>query len=478
MKLLRNAILFICVLAIAFVSVSPAFAEETGDKTLNTRKDFVWGINMHSNFYSAYGNDKLEEQVHLAAELGCKILRNNFNVNDLDYVDTFVQLCNAYGIQVMLTVDGNIKSGGDAARQEDYDLFKMVANRYNGQNGHGKIDYIQLNNELDVFFSQRVASYGGYFGNGDSISNYPADDLEMVCNNLKNASAGVRAAKTDVRIVINAGWEHYGMFSYFKSHDLDYDIIGWDWYGDQAASYIGRGNTAFGIYNTLDEMFHKPIMICETNIWNNSAPDENNPSTWDMLVKICEDAYSKPNVIGCIVYEMCDELYFETGSTYNREAHFGFIYSDKYGNMLGKKAAYDRFQYIWGGVSQPRVTIDSLRSSAGDTENDEPISTGETEVVPASPIPHDDTPFDGSAFSQDEDEVNLEETLPVAEMPENPAAQKPTRKYHKGSSSKGFVWTLENTLTVVVGAVTAAVLAVFAVLYIRMRKKIKFISVS
>ncbi|MCQ2450010.1 MAG: glycosyl hydrolase 53 family protein [Clostridia bacterium] len=447
---------------------------------------------MHSNFYSVYGTEKLEEQVHLAAEMGCKILRNNFDINDISHVDTFVKLCNAYGIQIMLEYGGNIKSSGsETQRQEDYTIFKMIANRYNGKNGHGKIDYIQMENELDVYFAQQVASYGGYFGNGDSISNYPQDDLKRVCNNLKNASAAIRDADSDVRIVINAGWMHYGMFQYFQNEGLDYDILGWDWYTDMSSNFLGQGKTAFGIYDTLDSMFHKPIIICETNTWNNGPVDEDDPAAWDGLVKICEDAYSKPNVIGCIFYQMCDQLNFEKEGSYEREAHFGFIYADKFGNMTGKKAAYDRFQYICGGMLQPMITLESLEESEKENPADNPTdkkeddsSKKEHEKRPVTPTPHDDTPFDGSAFgdtdlnsgADDPDISDVGEGDVMDPINNNPVAQDPVRTIHKGNVTEEFVWTFENTLTVIVAVVALAILSVFALVFANMRKKIKAIS--
>ncbi len=479
MKTLRNILLVFCVLSIAFSSVLPASAAGTDNKDtqLTTRNDFVWGLNMHSNFYAVYGTVNLEEQVHLAAEMGCKILRNNFYVDDLYHVDTFVQLCNAYGIQVMLEYGGNIKGAtDDAQRQEDYAMFKLIANRYNGKNGHGKIDYIQMENELDVYFAERVSSYGGSFGDGDTISQYPMEDLERVTRNLKNASAAIREADSNVRIVINAGWKHYGMFQYFQEQGLDYDILGWDWYTDMSSNLISHGQTAFGIYDTLNAKFHKPIMICETNIWTSSLPDENNPATWDGLVEICKDAYSKPNVIGCIIYQMCDQLNLET-SGYEREAHFGFIYADKFGNMTGKKAAYDRFQYIFGGVAQPKVTIESLTKKAEEDPEETPVKPKKkTDKRPVSPVPHDDTPFDGSGLGQTEKDVSLDEKNLPDDKFDNVIT--PARIVHKGNPSQKFVWTLENTLTVIVGAVTLAFLGVTLVLFLRMRKKIATISES
>ncbi len=48
----------------------------------------------------------------------------------------------------------------------------------------------------------------------------------------------------------------------------------------------------------------------------------------------------------------------------------------------------------------------------------------------------------------------------------------------QGKATKKFVWTLENTWTVVVCAVTAAILSVVAVFVIKMRKKIGTMSGS
>ncbi len=518
MKILRKILLFLCAMTITVTSAAPAFAAETTtDPVLTTRDDFVWGLNMHHNYYSVYGTDKLEEQIHLAAEMGCKILRNNFNVNDLYHMDTFVKLCNAYGIQIMMVVNGNLRGWGtDGELQEDHDLFYMVANRYNGKNDHGKIDYIQLDNELDVYFSTLVSG----FGNGSQISQYPMDDLERITRNLKNASAAIREADSDVRIVINGGWEHVGMFTYFQQQGVDYDVLGWDWYTDMSRNYISRGSTPFGVYDTLVTMFHKPIMICETNIWTYELPDENDPATWDGLVEICEDAYSKPNVIGCIFYQMCDQLNFEKDGKFNREAHFGFISSDQYGNMTGKKAAYDRFQYICGGSATPLVTIESLNEQNEDDPEDEPADPSkkkpkkndkkqnnkkrnkktdttpekktkpqkepkkESKKEPVSPISNGDTPTNDSGIGQDIADIDIEETPeePVEDIPteieETPTEGEdtPVRTYHKGNATKKFVWTKENTWTVVIYAVTLVIVSVGAVLFFKMKKKIKAIT--
>ncbi len=454
------------------VSLS-ASAVETGkkDPVLKTRDDFAWGLNMHNNFYAVYGTVNLEEQIHLAAEMGCTILRNNFNESDLGYNDMFVQLCNAYGIQVMLTCTGHVT--GDSFY--DHDLFKMIANRYNGKNGHGKIDYIQIDNELDLYFANLLGSYGGSLGNGASISQYPAADLERVCKNVKKACAAVREADSDVRIVINAGWEHYGMFLYFVNQGVDFDVIGWDWYGDQAVAYLSQGKTAFGIYDTLDSLFHKPIMICETNIWNSDPNvDENDPATWDRLVEICEDAYSKPNVIGCIFYQMCDQLNFEKDGTYDREAHFGFIYADKFGNMTGKKAAYDRFKHICGGVTMPKITIDSLMKKNDNDPTNKPTDKKENNTAnkdkkqPVMPIQPDDTPSNDSGLTDPNDSPTDGESDPVN--------SDPVRIVHKGKVSNEFVWTTENTLTVIVVAVTLIFFGVSTVLFLKMRKKMRTIS--
>ena len=75
------------------------------DKKLTTREDFLWGVNMHSSYYSpSYKVSTIEERINYAAKMGCKLMRLNANSPE-DELDNVVRLCNSKGMKVMAVVD-------------------------------------------------------------------------------------------------------------------------------------------------------------------------------------------------------------------------------------------------------------------------------------------------------------------------------------------------------------------------------------
>ncbi|MCQ2450009.1 MAG: glycosyl hydrolase 53 family protein [Clostridia bacterium] len=308
------------------------------------RTDFLWGVNTHCDFYPVYRRENAEKQLKLIRDMGSKIVRVNFY--NFDFSDFYIPLANACGLKVMLVVDGYLRDISDNYNAAaEYELYRKIADRYDGNHGFGKIDFIQINNEVDVFLS----AFNPKFGDGETIEEFPQPMMQKVYEHFANASAGIRAAKTDVKIVINAGWKHYGMFLYMNEKGIDFDLLGWDWYSDMATAMKREGKRPFQLAETLHDLFGKDIIVCETNIWTDSLIDTDDVSNWDDLFGIIDDAVSYPFVKGLIIYECCDEMPFEQEGTFNREAHFGLVKADKDGNMLEVKPVYYKLKdYIMG----------------------------------------------------------------------------------------------------------------------------------
>lgn len=303
------------------------------------RNDLIFGVNTHCDFYPVYRRENAGEQLKLISNMGCKIVRVNFYT--FDFSDFYVPLANSYGLKVMLVVDGKLRTLSDSYDYaEEFELFRKIAERYDGNHGFGKIDYIQLNNEVDVYLS----TFNPNFGDGETKEEYVQPAMDTMYKHFANAAAGVREAHTDVKILINAGWKHYGMFSYMMDKGIDIDLIGWDWYSDMSAALAKEGKRPFQIAETLHELFNKDIIICETNIWSNGKIDDEDVSNWDELFKIMDDAVSYPYVKGIILYECCDDMVLENSDRYEREAHFGLVKADKQGNMLGIKPVYNKLK--------------------------------------------------------------------------------------------------------------------------------------
>lgn len=325
------------------------------DPVLNYRDDFLWGSLLHAREWgSSFKAANLETQLYQLASVGGKILRVDIRETSYDQLDKTVKLCNAYGIKVMgiaylpgRTFDPN--ANVDYNYLKEY--YRKIATRYDGKHGHGKIDYLQIDNELD----NHLISYSGRSGNFMNISDFPEASLEKIASQVDVAIDAVHEANPEMKTIINIAWVHYGILKYFYQYGVEWDITGHDWYSDMF-KYGGNSEESYAPGPELYAMFKKPIIICETNmfmnIWNGATeyPDYNNPTWWNPLIDCFEDYYAKDYVIGCVVYEFWDELGHQKGSTWMGEAHFGMIEADKNGNFIKEKPIYNRCKTVFGAT--------------------------------------------------------------------------------------------------------------------------------
>lgn len=482
-KTLKNMVI-ICIVILLAVSASFITSAE-GDVPLTSRKDFMWGVNTHTDFYNIYASANVEEQMHLMAELGVKLLRTGFSSN-LDWTDKVVRMANKYGIKVMIC------NGSVTSTIEEYDAdvafstAKMIANRYNGKKGYGKVDYIQIDNEVDNYLIAKATEAGLNPGDGSNKNLYTKEDVERVCYMFNNYAAGVRAADNDIKIVINSGWLHYGFHDWLEEYKVDYDIIGFDWYTDMSTTFIKRGKRPIEQVEFLHERYGKDIIVCETNQWHGEEFDENNATSWDDFIELLNDAYTYPYVLGLCVYELCDEAYFQAeDGSYNREAHFGLINADRHGNMYEPKPIYYRLQKLWGGGKVNRIKYSDILKefeNNNPSEDDPSNNSDSSNAGTSSEITSNDSsrnydnnggfvlPSSDDSNSSDSSMINSSENT-VSDSNANTssrssAVKKPVTK---------FVWTTENTLTVIIACICTLILTGCITFIIIRKKQIKLL---
>lgn len=329
------------------------------DPKLTSRKDFDFGAAFHAPAWGpAYNARNLEQQIEQLAEMGGTLYRVDAKEN-YDHLDKTVKLCNAYGIKVMLIVYIPGRTF-DPTKTVDLkaieDRYKYYASRYDGNHGHGKIDYIQIDNELDV----KLCSYSGGTGNFKNISDYPEESLETISEQVKAAISGVKSTGADIKTIINISWVHYGILKYFYQDGADWDITGHDWYTDML-TYGGNSEEYYGAGQELYDLFKKPIIICETNMqmnkYNGSTvyPEYTQASWWNPLVEMLKDYYAKDYVIGCVLYEFYDELVHQSGTSWGGEAHFGIMETNSDGTFKQAKPIYTRCKDMFGGKDLERL---------------------------------------------------------------------------------------------------------------------------
>lgn len=326
-----------------------------------SREDFKWGVNIHDAGYKAYPLKYLEDHLALAKRMGSRILRVGFSGYEI--TDKAVKLANAYDMDIMLCHYAGIR---DSEENYDgdywYNLYKDIVNHYNGKNGNGYIKYFNIDNEIDNYLlHESDVNYKRIVGNGSVPEQYEPYMLRRTAERFKNVIRGVRDADSDVKIVLNFCWEHYGMLEYMFRNGVDWDITGYDWYADMSRAYMNCGKSAFQAARVAYEKWRKDIIICETNAWSDERPDENDIGTWYYLFAIMKDAYQMDFVKGCIFYELIDETDFENGK-YEREAHFGLIKADRDGNIGEPKIIYNTLKELFHGEDVEKLRLRQIEN--------------------------------------------------------------------------------------------------------------------
>lgn len=407
------------------------FAEGTSEVgVLNWRDDFLWGQNMH-NMVGYDSPDKYsEEQLYLAAQEGVKLIRysgQELVSQDFTECDRIVGLCNKYGIKVMLV----IKPGGydfQEPTQEDLDFVekcaKIFAERYDGKDGRGKVDYFQLWNELEI--KGMRAKYGATATAGDQTFDYYTisvdgyHDLVEWTKVFKAAIKGIRLAGTDAKTVINFSWTAFGCVRYYYENGVDFDYIGWDYYAntfnpDSAVEtfentlYKGwtdsYGNWHDGLRTVIPD---KDIIICESNTWIKGADsfesEQLTPEQYEPFLAIAKSAYNYPYVKAFCAFKLTDS----PSHIDPTEKYYGFVRVEAGGKIIGPKPIYYQYQQLIGGDgSIKRLLKDSVDLKPYEvfkvkTQDDTNINQSE----PVTPPTSDSTSFENIPTVGSESIVN------------------------------------------------------------------------
>lgn len=491
LKILAVIVAIITVFTSSIVTTQAADSRWPDDPELTYRDDFDWGAVMHAPQWGpAYSSGNLETQLHQLKEMGSTLLRIDAT-GDVGILDKTVMLCNTYGIKVMLIVyipgrTFDTEVAIDPAAIEEH--FYAYAKRYDGTNGCGKVDYIQLDNEMDV----QIMGWTDMKGSGMEISEYPEPSLRKITEQVSYAVRGIRSGNPNVKIIINIAYVHYGILKYFQENGIEWDITGHDWYSDMFS--IGNPNydptdRSQNFHNAgkeLYDLFGKPIIICETNQWTNALnnmpiDDEGYPDDpdikasmldgtwWDPFVLCLEDYYNQDYVIGCTIYEFYDELAHQSGTTagsdYLGEAHFGLMEAGTNGLFIKAKPIYERCKAMFGGGPVEMLDWDEVEASFrpeeeekddanSDDTGDESTALGEKyEIITNDHV----TTIIPDPITVTPDPINREETTTETVYRKVPV-----------SSGKFFTWPI--IVSFVVGGV-ALLITAGAVTYVILKKK-------
>ncbi len=427
---------FLIFISSFMLPTSSVFAETTDtDTVLNWRQDFLWGQNMHNSKRGHDSPDKYsEEALHYAAQQGVKLIRyqGQYLQDDFTETDTFIGLCNKYGIKVMLCIWPSYGITTDEPTQVDLDYMTMsakaFAERYNGKNGRAKVDYFQLWNEEEIGLMR--AKYGATATAGDHINDYftvsvpGSDDLVEWTKCYKAAVKGIREADTDAKIIINFSSRAFGCVRYYQEQGVDFDYVGWDFYTigtDIQANeerFLGTINgwtdDYGGWHDGLKTVFpDKDIIICESNVGMIYVDDYSNID-YSPFINIMKKAYEIDKIKAFCTFKLTDS----PSHPQDAEKTYGHISVEKGGKITGIKPLYYQYQHlIGGGASVERLLKSSIDLTPYDalkvyTQDDSDLKTEEEPVLDLQP-PSDDLIIEDTTVESTPEKEPIVETITI-----------------------------------------------------------------
>ncbi|MFA6947932.1 MAG: hypothetical protein WCQ72_03020, partial [Eubacteriales bacterium] len=183
-------------------------------------------------------------------------------------------------------------------------------------------------------------------GDGSTLADYAPARVKELTEKMLSSQKALREGDKNAKLVINFEWKHTALLKAYEDAGVEWDVTGIDWYSDME----GAAGIDY-ITGVISDMFpEKTFMICECNIWahNEYTEDEQADYMRSFADKVYGIARQNENFTGMIVYELLDELNYETDG-YNGEAHFGLVGCFSSGKIGEVKKAYAALRDMWAG---------------------------------------------------------------------------------------------------------------------------------
>jgi hypothetical protein len=232
--------------------------------------------------------------------LGVKWARISWSFDAPDqfqYNGEIIKYLKDYGIEVYLVIEPSDQFEKIQNPYKDgYDNAYRIASHYKGQ-----IKYYQIMNEA----SGNAIKSGSF--SGEKEEDYDATKYERTREWIKGASAAVKKADPDAFRIVSSQWVHVAFLNNLQKDNIDYDIIGWDWFSDMGL--MGEKKLADGT-PLIDKLrsFNKPIILAECNFrpeGENGQKGQPEAKQADFIQKMADWAVIE-KLEGFIVLELFD----------------------------------------------------------------------------------------------------------------------------------------------------------------------------
>jgi len=383
------------------------FDYTTPNFILENREDLLWGINGHPlrpSYTNAQGeivtnpykeNVSYENQIGLLDELGVSIYRLDIHVNvdgslgsgekesDFREVLDLLDSKNMTALPVIYITDNNSEYNTTMTKEElihriitkNIKNLELWTQNYNkgyakgqvfAQEYGGRMKYYQIGNEGALRILGRTKHPNNtaevknteYFYNTIGTGSEPQhffETSEYIRKVIADAAIssglidGLKSIDNTAKCVVNGTRMHYGYLKLFEDLEVDYDIVGYNWYWSMGAftnciddlnqGLIGGTN----IYqNLLTLSSNKDIWITEINKGRGSINYEssNLDKQADDINESIRAMYNLEKVKAYIVYELLD-FYLDPNTNHR---HLG-LYNTLAQSGTEKKPAFNTLKY-------------------------------------------------------------------------------------------------------------------------------------
>lgn len=241
-----------------FFSGNSSFSSNNNQVTAaNYNEPFMWGTTMRPDAFGRYIDELWLKQIKVANNLGAPWVRIPWSYaadDQFKFNDEVMNYLINNGLEIYLVVEPN----GDFEKVQDpykdgYDNAYRIASHYKG-----KIKYYQIMNEA----GSNAIIDGTY--SGENESDYDATKYQRTRDWIKGALEGVKKADPEAYRAVTNQWLQTGFLEKLKKDNVDYDMIGWDWFSDMG--FIGDKKLADGTL-LIDKLksFNKPFFLAEIN---------------------------------------------------------------------------------------------------------------------------------------------------------------------------------------------------------------------
>ena len=227
---------------------------------------FAIGVKGYPFTYTAYRKVPVTQQLDLIGKMGVKIysidltLDASYKTNEslLSELNTISRIKNVKLLPLIPLKGLNYLADTVASYNTGKALGLSVALNYGST-----FEFYQLGN-----LQENALIIAGKHGNSPTDYNYAK--FKILASYLRGMNEGIKANDADAKTIVNATWLHFSYLQMLLTEQVDFDIIGYDWYSnmdDNARSNFGISD----ISQKLATVFSKPIWFTKLNIWQGTA---------------------------------------------------------------------------------------------------------------------------------------------------------------------------------------------------------------